>query len=60
MVSELSLSEQNTHVETSYILLRDRDRRIIIPPQGYGQTEFLAFVLTVVEDIVQLEAKTYK
>lgn len=59
-VSDLSSSKKNSNIETFYNLVRDREMRTIKPHQRYGQANFLAFALTMTEEVVQLEPKTCK
>ena len=44
----------------SYNLVRDRQKRVIKPPQRYGHAELTAFALTVAEEIVELDPRSYQ
>ncbi|XP_041000938.1 secreted RxLR effector protein 161-like [Juglans microcarpa x Juglans regia] len=46
--------------ENTYQLARDRERKVIKPPQRYGQVELTAFALTVAEEVIEMEPKTFK
>nr|CAN70013.1 hypothetical protein VITISV_017116 [Vitis vinifera] len=44
----------------SYSLARDRQKRQVKPPKKYGQAEMTTFALSVAEEIVDMEPKTYQ
>ena len=44
----------------SYSLARDRQKREVKPPKRYGQVEMTTFALSVAEEIVDMELKTYQ
>lgn len=44
--------------ETSYNPIRDRERRVINPPQRYGKIDLTTFALTVTEELIYLEPRT--
>lgn len=50
--SEISSSNLNRIVELTYNLVRDKERRIVKPPQRYGQADLLAFALKMANEVV--------
>ncbi|KAL6328338.1 hypothetical protein AAG906_034481 [Vitis piasezkii] len=44
----------------SYSLARDKQKRQVKPPKRYGQVEMTTFALSVAEEIVDMEPKTYQ
>lgn len=41
-------------------MIRDRQRRVIKPPQRYGQADLVTFAFTVNEKLIYLEPRNYK
>ena len=51
--------EENTKLDSSYNLAKDKPRRTIHPPQKYAQAKLIAFALTVAEELNEVELVTY-
>lgn len=51
--------EENTKLDSSYSLAKDKPRRTIRPPQKYAQVNLIAFALTVAKELDEVEPVTY-
>lgn len=51
-------SGQNT--ENDYNLVRDRARRVIVPPERFGYAELIHYALTVADELQESEPSNYK
>lgn len=43
-----------------YNLVKDKEMRVIKPPQRFGQANLNTFALTITDDTIHLEPKNYK
>ena len=46
--------------EESYMLIRDRKRRVVKPLKRYAQADVISFALTVAEKIDKIVPRTYE
>ena len=51
--------EENTKLDSSYNLAKDKPRRTICPPKKYAQENLITCALTVAEELDEVEPVTY-